>query len=400
MTLPATRISQAFALLWMVSVAYTTAVAEISLGVSLAALVVAIARGEIHPWASLGPWAKRAIVLWGAFAGWIVLSHFFAFDRANALGDLHKMYRFAAVLPFACFPWDRRFRVVLYAALTALAVALAAEALPPYIRQRVGRVEAARLHYNTLAQYGAAISLLLSVAALGETKAGPRWRVVWGLGSVLGVAILVCTLSRMAWAAWFSAVPVIGLLAVPRRHRWILVVASFAVLAIAFAVPHLQQRLQRFTEFDDPEFVRRYDMWDIGERIVADSPLFGAGPSGVAFRYDELKGGMLVDDERRWVHLHNDPINIAAHHGLPAALLWVLIGLGAYVALARWIFLTPRAERPPPLAVGAALSIHVFFMCGMLHDTLPIYRKFAWYLLLWGLLIHASSRKAIEEPES
>jgi O-antigen ligase len=400
MTLPATRISQAFALIWMVTVAYSTAVAEISLGASLGALVVAGVRREILPWAELGPWPRRILILWAAFAAWVVLSHFFAIDRSAALGDLHKLYRFTAILPFAFFPWDRKFRIALYGALTVLAVALAAEALPPYLRQRVGRVEAGRLHYNTLAQYGAAISLLLSVAALGETRAGPRWRLMWGLGALLGVAILVCTLSRMAWAAWFTALPVIGLLAVARRHRWILVVAGVAILATAFAVPHLQQRLGRFTEFDDPEFMRRYDMWDVGEHLVAEYPLFGVGPSGVGLRYDELKGGMLVGDERRWVHLHNDPINIAAYHGVPAALIWVVLGLSIYVMVARWIFLTPRAQRPPPLAVGAALAIHVFFVCGLLHDTLPIYRKFAWYLLLWGLLIHASSRRALEEPQS
>jgi O-antigen ligase len=140
-------------------------------------------------------------------------------------------------------------------------------------------------------------------------------------------------------------------------------------------------------------------MWDIGEHLIAENPLYGVGPSGVGLRYDELKGGMLVDDERRWVHLHNDPINIAAYHGIPAAAIWVVLALSVYVAMVRWVF-TPRAARPPPLAVGAALSIHVFFLCGMLHDTLPIYRKFAWYLLLWGLLIHASSKKALEEPDA
>lgn len=399
MNMRATRISQGFAILWMVTVAYSTAIAEISLGAALATLIVAIARGEIRPWDQLSTWSKRVLVLWAIFAGWILLGHFFALDRSAALGDLHKMYRFAGILPFALYPWDRSFRIALYGALTLLAIVLAADALPPYLQQRVGRVEAGRLHYNTLAQYAAAISLLLSVAALGERNAGARWRILWGLGALLGVAILVCTLSRMAWAAWFSAIPLIGLLAVPRRQRWILIVASGAVLVTAFAVPHLQQRLKRFTEFDDPEFARRYDMWDIGEQLVAEYPVFGTGPSGVGVRYHELKGGMLVDDERRWVHLHNDPINIAAYHGIPAALVWVLLALAVYGRMVRWIFM-PRAQRPPPLAVGAALSIHVFFLCGMLHDTLPIYRKFAWYLLLWGLLVYASSKRAIEEPDA
>ena len=70
-----------------------------------------------------------------------------------------------------------------------------------------------------------------------------------------------------------------------------------------------------------------------------------------------------------------------------------------YFLTMRWL-MAPRAQRPPPLAVGAALSIHIFFLCGMLHDTLPIYRKFAWYLMLWGVLIHATSRTALEEPDA
>jgi O-antigen ligase len=399
MTRLATRIAQASILVWMVVVAYSTALAEIALGVSLVALAVALLRREIRPMADFSAWSRGALILWGVFVGWFLLSHVAALDPGRAMGDIHKVFRFTPLLPFALFPWDRKFRIAFYTALSVLVIALAAEALPPYLRQRVGRVDAGRLHYNTLAQYGAAISLLLSVAALGESKANRGWRWLWGSGAVLGVVVLLCTLSRLAWAAWFSALPLIGLLAVPRRHRWILAVGGIAIIATAFAVPHLQQRLKRFTEFDDPEFARRYDMWDIGTTLIREYPVFGTGPSGVGLRYDELKGGMLVDDERRWVHLHNDFINIAAYHGIPAALLWLVLALAMYRLMLRWI-LAPRAQRPPPLAVGAALSIHVFFLCGMLHDTLPIYRKFAWYLMLWGMLVYASSKSAIAEPDA
>jgi O-antigen ligase len=395
----ATSISQAFALLWMVSVAYSTAVAEISLGVSLAAVAVAMWRGEFRPGADLTTWSRAAVMLWAAFVGWVLLTHFFALDRTRALGDLDKMYRFLGLLPFVLFPWDRRFRVAFYGSLTGLSIALSIEAIPPYVAQRVGRVEAANLHYNTLAQFSGAISLLLATAAMGEGGVRRGWRIFWGVGAVLGVAVLVCTLSRMAWAAWLTALPVLVMLAVPRRRRWIFLLIAVAMIASALTVPHIRERVQRFTEFDDPEFMRRYDMWDIGEQLIRERPLVGVGPSGVALRYDEMKGGMLVDDDRLWVHLHNDLINIAAYHGIPAALLWVSLAAIMYFLTLRWLS-APRAQRPPPLAVGAALSIHIFFVCGLLHDTLPIYRKFAWYLMLWGLLIHATSRTALEEPDA
>lgn len=392
----ATRIAQGCTLVWLVALAWSTAVAEISLGLALAALLVAALRGETTPWSELTPAVRRLLLLWGALAGWMLVAHAFALDHAAALHDLPKMYRFTALLPLTFLPWDRGFRLALYATLSGLALALAAEALPPFFRHRIDRVEAARLHYNTLAQYSASLSLILMVAAVSERRCAVAWRTLWGVAALAATVMLVGSLSRVAWFAWFTALPLIVLLAVPARRRWIFVAGALVVGAVAVSLGPVRHRLAEFTEFDDPHFLRRYDMWELGGKIIREDPLTGAGPSGVGLRYDDLKGGMLVDDPHRWVHLHDDAVTIAAYYGIPAAVFWVALGLGVYVLSLGWLLRGGR--RPPPLAVGAALSIHVFFLCGMLHDTLPIYRKFAWYLLLWGLLLHASSRRAMEDP--
>lgn len=392
----AVRTAQGFTLVWILAVAYSTAVAEVSLGLALAALVVAALRGETRAWQDFTPAARRVLVLWGAFVGWLLVAHVTAIDPDAALRDIPKLFRFCALIPLAFLPWDRRFRLALYAALSILGLALAAEALPPFFLQRIDRVEAARLHYNTLAQYSASISLVLVVAAFSERRSAAAWRVLWAVSGLAATVMLVGSMSRVAWAAWFTALPLIVLLAVPPRRRWMFIGAAVVLTGAAVSLGPVQKRLAKFTEFDDPHFLRRYDMWDMGGTLIRERPLTGVGPSGVAMRYDDLKQGMLADDPHRWVHLHDDPINIAAYYGIPASALWVALALSAYVLSFRWLL--PGRRRPPPLAVGAALSIHVFFLCGLLHDTLPIYRKLAWYLLLWGLLLHASSRQAEEDP--
>jgi O-antigen ligase len=388
MTSPVTRVAQGTTLVWIATTAWSTAIAEVSLGISLACLLVGGLRGEYRGWTRRTRDGWWLLVLWAALLGWMLVDHAFAVDRSAAIGNLPKLYRFAGLLPLAVLPRDRKFESALYATLSLLTLVLAAEALPPFFRDRIDRVRAARLHYNTLAQYSASLCLILLSAAVGERDRGRLAR--WGMGLVAGVAalMLVGSLSRAAWAGWITALPVIVLVAVPRRRRVMFLGVSVALFLAAMLLPPVQARVAGFAKVDDPHILRRFDMWSMGGELVREYPLTGAGPSGIAARYDELKTGMLAEDPRRWPHLHNDLVTTAATWGIPAALLLVALGVAVYRLLLRWTVLG-RAHRPPPLALGAALSIHVFLVCGMLHDTLPIYRKLAWYLMLWGLLIHS-----------
>ena len=151
-----------------------------------------------------------------------------------------------------------------YVAMSRRSIGIRA-ALGASPRQAVGRVFA---RAGVMAGTGLVAGLLASLA-LARVIRGMLFQVQPAAPvTYLGVVVLLCTLSRLAWAAWFSALPLIGLLAVPRRHRWILAVGGIAIIATAFAVAHLQQRLKRFTECDDPEFARRYDMWAMAVDIV------------------------------------------------------------------------------------------------------------------------------------
>ncbi len=385
---PLTEAARWAALTWVAAVSFSVAAAEILLGVGLAALLSAAVRGELRDAPRVNGYARAALITWACFVAWLALTHFTSVDGASGPERLPKLYRFALVPLFGFLPPSRRFEHRLFGVLTLVSLVLGLQALVPFAAGDLVRARTSTLHYNTLSQIVASISLLLGLAALRERDA-PRWlRVAWGFGAGVATLTLVGTLTRAAWIAWFSAVVLLVLAAARKRPRGLLLLL---VIGMAFtASAPVRSRLAALDDIEDPEFTRRYDLWAMGREAIARHPWVGLGPGGVEARYDELKRGVLVDDPRLWPHLHDDVITIAAHHGLPAAALWMALALSIYP----FVIWRLRRRGASTLLIGTVLSVHVFTLCGLLHDTLPIYRKLTWYLLLWGLLVMAARTPA------
>lgn len=385
----ALEVSRWSALLWIAVLPFSTAATEIALAIVLAGLVVAGARGELRNHDRLSGFGRAALWGWVAFLGWVLMSHFMAQDRGEAFRDLPKLYRFTAIWAFALMPRSQRFERRFLWVLLAVTVVLAVQSLWPYFTTPMSRARTPQLHHNTLSQLMASISILFSAVVLYGGEQSRRARLIWAAGAMLAALVLILTFARAAWIAWFFAIALL-VLAQLRHRPWALGVLLLGVAAASLLGP-VRDRVARMGETDDPEFIRRYDMWAMGREIVDDHPLFGIGPSGVARVYDQYKVGALVDDERRWVHQHNDLVTLAVYNGVPAALLWAGLCLFAFAMGARrwW-----SDAAPSPLFVGSILSLLVFFLCGMLHDNFYIYRKMFWMLMLWGLLIHSDREPA------
>jgi O-antigen ligase len=381
---------------WMVALPFSTAIAEILLGVSLfAALLARRAPASAGSWplgwrsVVVGGPATRAVpVLWLAFLGWYFASIGFGLDPGAGLESTGKLYRYALFFLPLAVPWrSAQWRVALWGQVlvTAVLLVLSIDALAGGAH----RVSTDKLHYNTLAQLVAMYSLFLLAAALFGPADRRRERLAFFVGSLAAAAVIVMTLSRAAVLAWWLGVMALVLFRVPRR------VALFAVLFIliapALAIPTMQSRRADLFDLQHPEFTRRYDMWKMAVNIIRDEPFTGVGPGGFGLVYDEYRTGVLVDDPRRWITSHNDVLTVGVRHGIPAALIWIAISLTGLVAFVRrmWTYSPGRGTWAGAGFAGAGVSLQLFALFGLVHDNYGIYLKINLLLFLWGIFVAA-----------
>jgi O-antigen ligase len=136
--------------------------------------------------------------------------------------------------------------------------------------------------------------------------------------------------------------------------------------------------------------------------IITDYPWTGIGPGGIGAVYDEYKTGVLVTDSRDWPHVHNDVLEVALSHGIPATLVWLVLAVWLYYALARRLLRYRGLVGSWTKAgfAGAGVSLHLFYLCGLVHDNYPIYIKVCLLLFLWGLVVSTDRQLGSLQPES
>lgn len=381
-------------LMWLMVVPFSTGGAEILLG--LACATTLFARLKATPesgwqggWGCLvrgGPTTRAVPWLILAFLALYLLSVMTAVDPDTSLGKVHKLFRYNLFFILLAVPWDDGIWRWAFRVLVPVTAALAWFAVGALAGGR-SRAETPNLHYNTLSQVAAMISLLL----LAATIYGPRRHRVergwFGLIAVVAAGVLVMTLGRAALVGWISGVVLIFVFRLPRRLVMALLVIMIAVPVVA--VPLLQQQRADLINIEDPEFTRRYDMWAMARAIITDHPWTGIGPGGIGAVYDNYKTGSLVDDPHVWAHVHNDLLQVALTHGIPASLVWLALMLSLYLAMIRRL---PRFRRlsgswTKAGFAGVGVSLHLFYLCGFVHDNYNIYIKICMLLFLWGQFV-------------
>jgi O-antigen ligase len=399
------RLSQVFLLLWLMAVPFSTGAAEILLGLACAAALAArwldtTGTSWQGGWGCVvrgGPTTRSVPWLVLAFLLLYLLSVVTAVDPATSVGKLHKLFRYTLFFLLLAVPWDElvwhwSFRALL--PVTATLTWFAFEALA----EGRSRAQTPNLHYNTLSQVAAMISLLLLAASVYGPRRNRVERSWLLLFALVAAGVLVVTFSRAALLGWISGVVLVFIFRLPKRLVVPLLVVLIAVPVVT--VPLLQQKRADLVDIQDPEFTRRYDMWAMARTIISEHPWTGIGPGGMDVVYDQYKTGTLVDDPRTWLHVHNDLLQVALTHGIPASLIWLALMLSLYLALIRRL---PRFRRLKGswskagfAGVGAAL--HLFYMCGFVHDNYNIYIKICLLLFLWGQFV-STDRRLGELPD-
>ena len=387
---------------WLLAIPLSTAIAEILLASGVIIALFARTRpgtDDSWPvaWRSLltgGPDSRLAPWLWSAFLVWYFVSVVFGTAPAKGLESIPKLVRYALFFVPLAVPWQNwhwRTAFWVQVLLTAILGSMAIDAMSAGVH----RAATQNLHYNTLAQVTAMSSLLLLAASLYGPSSARRERFLFFLGSVVSAAVMVLTLSRAAWIAWWLGVIVLVLFRIPRRVA--LVTLSVLILLPLLAIPTMQATRADMFDLDHPEFTRRYDMWRMAIAIVKDHPLTGLGPGGMGVVYDEYKTGVLVDDPRVWLTSHSDLLTVAVRHGIPAAVIWAGLAAIMYVSLVRrlWRFQSSPGSWLKAGFAGAGACLHLFFLFGLVHDNYNIFLKINLLLLLWGVFVAADRSLAL-----
>lgn len=189
-------------------------------------------------------------------------------------------------------------------------------------------------------------------------RAGKIW---WLAGAVVATSIIL-NFTRGVWLGCFIACVYLvarwrpsGLWALP-----VLVIAGY------FASPGLiRRRLESVRHpSTDPSLALRFEMWQVGWRMIQQHPLVGVGPNNIPETYTlYLPPGEIPQVGYR-EHLHNDFIQLAAERGLPclAAWVWLIAAFGWHALRVRRELIRGSIAMPQVWLLDASFACWLAFL--------------------------------------
>jgi len=180
----------------------------------------------------------------------------------------------------------------------------------------------------------------------------------------VNVIAIVLSLTRMLW---ITCLALLVLDLVWRRSRWILAVPVM-LCALFFLVPGaVRSRLSDSVQPDYYSNSERLQMLRVGWKMIRDKPLTGVGPGRVEELYTQYLA--LGDPVPAYHgHLHNNPVQLAAAFGLPAAIAAAVFAGFLFVELRRR-YLRAEDRDAQFLCRTALLSLTGFLLAGMFDYT-------------------------------
>jgi O-antigen ligase len=158
-----------------------------------------------------------------------------------------------------------------------------------------------------------------------------RTRYLWGLGFLLSLFALILTQTRSAWIGLVIAASLILFLYKPKT----LIIVPFAVGLFYLASPQpIKKRALSSLSLKHSLNKLRIEWVKTGIKIIGDFPLSGTGPDTVDMVFQNPKYG-LSEEAKRFPHLHNNIIQIAAERGIPTLLAWLTFMVWAFISLAK-----------------------------------------------------------------
>lgn len=201
------------------------------------------------------------------------------------------------------------------------------------------RIRGFMSHYMTFSGLLMAVSVMALAQLLFD-----RGRRAFLAGSLLVYLVaLALTLTRSAWIGLLVAVFLLCFL----RRRRLLVGLPLLLIGAWLLVPtDVENRVRSLVQLDRSGRDRFY-MIESGARMTGNHPWFGVGPNMVKSVYPIYRVEESPHLEN--IHLHNNPIQIAAERGLPCLAAWLWL-------MASALLVSVRAYRRAPAGSERALA--------------------------------------------
>ncbi len=267
----------------------------------------------------------------------------------------------------------------------------------------------ARAHYAGLLNMLLPLYLsyvVVGVGGRGGSSRGEARARLWFFvlaGSFVGLAV-VLSLSRGGVIALVMTLLFMTVMS-RLRHRRVKgsnlagaapLVLLLAVIALGGAVG-LDALLERF----DPDDVGgRPTIYRTTVEMIADHPVTGVGPGMFEWRFPAYRPGHLVN--KRFVHVHNDYLEIAVEWGVPLALLfWIFVGWRCFAASR--VFLETRSPWRGTVALASAAGIFSILVHSLVDFNLHIPANLMAFAILlalaaWAAEAESRSRRQRNDP--
>jgi len=379
-------------LLYVVSAGFSTAMSQSMAILANLGWLAWIGRGRRWArmrWPLLRPW-----LAYGAIS---LVAGLVALDRSRAFLELRSEW-IAPVLFFLCvneLDTERsatRLTRVLFVAGTVMAlVGLGQVALYGTSFRANGGLGGWMTYAGVLLTI---VLLLLARLIFAWNRRLSPW---WCVAALLMLAALLCTQTRGIWLGLLAGV---GLLLVLRDKRLLLALPLFGIVLFLAAPEPAKQRLYSLADLSDVTANERVYMWRAGLDMLRDRPLTGVGPGNAIPLYPDYEhenDPWLPQNER--VHLHSNPVQIAAERGLLglAALCWLWV-LFLFDAARTWRGLDSSSVRARARVAGSMAALVAFLVAGLTEynqgDTEVI------YLVTFAMALTYAARSDAAEDET
>ncbi|MCC6531371.1 MAG: O-antigen ligase family protein [Burkholderiales bacterium] len=231
-------------------------------------------------------------------------------------------------------------------------------------------------------------AMLFPFAALGALFAPHRaMRVIFGLLGLNMLVIIVLAQNRAA-AVGLGVAVVFLWWSSRHRTRWALIGIPAIALAGWLVVPKDYadrfraiwdtQATQRSAQRDRGTVQGRLNLWDGAVRMLADHPIVGVG----AGNYSRAAADYLRRKTR--LPAHNSILHVGAEMGLPGALLYVALFVGAVLTLQLRIRRDPVAW-PAPMARILQASLAAYLAGGLFMSRQDM--QLAYLMLGWAVAL-------------
>lgn len=336
-----------------VAVLFSIFLSQTLLGLGLAALLLSRRKLEAPP----------AALPLGLFAVWTLAS--LALSPAPVLGmpQVKKFYIFF-IVPAAYTAFrnatqvHRVFRALFLAGSAAAVLAIVEFGLyyhslhsnyDFYSAYAKARITGFMGHWQTFSGEQMLVLALLLAFLLCSPKR-PWW--TWAAAAVIGLSLLL-SFTRGVWLGCLAA----GVYLLWHvRRRWVAAIPAGLIVLYLVSPAVVKARIRSLVDTSsDSSNQARLLMTRTGMNMIRRHPLFGVGPNGVQYHFDEYRPPGRAP-EAWYGHLHSNYLQIAAERGLPclAFFLWML--LAAARDQRRLVARIAPDFRYIPHGIGAAIA--------------------------------------------